>query len=199
MSAAAGWAAVVPATVATSAHSLPATETRAEPKIISLVLAPLGSVCRLFRIRNKRHGFAVRALEGSISSSRKDVGRHMLALSTTLGHANLVHSFCHAELGMTEKDAAVLAAPVMLPQASNKCSIGAWMVADPHDSSFRPVTPQLTILVEEVQAICDGDIARLFGHGVPFQQAVYGSTGFFRAHVDPPALPTSVWWPVTRL
>ncbi len=34
------------------------------------------------------------------------------------------------------KDAAVLADSVMLPQASKKCSIGAGMVADPHDSSF---------------------------------------------------------------
>ena len=34
------------------------------------------------RLHDLRHGFAVRALEGSIGSSRKDVGRHMLALST---------------------------------------------------------------------------------------------------------------------
>lgn len=49
------------------------------------------------RLHDLRHGFAVRALEGSISSSRKDVGRHMLALSTTLGHANLVDSFWYLE------------------------------------------------------------------------------------------------------
>ncbi len=60
------------------------------------------------RLHDLRHGFAVRALEGSISSSRKDVGRHMLALSTTLGHANLVHSYCHASLGITGLSAFLL-------------------------------------------------------------------------------------------
>ena len=52
------------------------------------------------RLHDLRHGFAVSALEGCISSSRRDVGRHMLALSTTLGHAGVQNTYYHAELGM---------------------------------------------------------------------------------------------------
>ncbi len=53
------------------------------------------------RLQDLRHGFAVRALEGCISSNRRDVGRHMLALSTTLGHAYISDTYCHAEHGIT--------------------------------------------------------------------------------------------------
>ena len=45
------------------------------------------------RLHDLRHGFAVSALEGCIFSSRRDVGRHMLALSTTLGHANVTGTY----------------------------------------------------------------------------------------------------------
>ena len=46
-------------------------------------------------------------LEGCISSSRKDVGRHMLALSTYLGHARAVDAYWHLE-----------ATPVLMRQVS---------------------------------------------------------------------------------
>ena len=59
------------------------------------------------RLHDLRHGFAVAALEGSISSSRKDVGRHMLALSTTLGHARTADSYWYLE-----------ATPVLMRQVS---------------------------------------------------------------------------------
>ena len=59
------------------------------------------------RLHDLRHGFAVSALEGCISSSRKDVGRHMLALSTTLGHAGVKNTFWYLE-----------ATPVLMRQVS---------------------------------------------------------------------------------
>ena len=59
------------------------------------------------RLQDLRHGFAVAALEGSISSSRKDVGRHMLALSTYLGHARVVDTYWYLE-----------ATPVLMRQVS---------------------------------------------------------------------------------
>ena len=59
------------------------------------------------RLHDLRHGFAVAALEGCISSSRRDVGRHMLALSTTLGHANVTGT-CHC----------LEATPVLMRQVS---------------------------------------------------------------------------------
>ena len=59
------------------------------------------------RLHDLRHGFAVRALEGSLSSSRRDVGRHMLALSTTLGHVSVTNSYYYLE-----------ATPVLMRQVS---------------------------------------------------------------------------------
>ena len=59
------------------------------------------------RLQDLRHGFAVAALEGSISSSRKDVGRHMLALSTYLGHTRAVDTYWYLE-----------ATPVLMRQVS---------------------------------------------------------------------------------
>ena len=59
------------------------------------------------RLHDLRHGFAVRALEGRISSSRRDVGRHMLALSTTLGHINVTDTYRYLE-----------ATPVLMRQVS---------------------------------------------------------------------------------
>ena len=59
------------------------------------------------RLHDLRHGFAVAALEGCISSSRQDVGRHMLALSTTLGHAGVKNTYWYLE-----------ATPVLMRQVS---------------------------------------------------------------------------------
>lgn len=59
------------------------------------------------RLHDLRHGFAVAALEGCISPSRKDVGRHMLALSTTLGHASVTDTYYYLE-----------ATPVLMRQVS---------------------------------------------------------------------------------
>ena len=59
------------------------------------------------RLHDLRHGFAVRALEGCISSSRKHVGRHMLALSTTLGHVSVTNTYYYLE-----------ATPVLMRQVS---------------------------------------------------------------------------------
>ena len=59
------------------------------------------------RLQDLRHGFAVSALEGCISSSRKDVGRHMLALSTTLGHTDVKNTYWYLE-----------ATPVLMRQVS---------------------------------------------------------------------------------
>ena len=59
------------------------------------------------RLHDLRHGFAVSALEGSLSSSRRDVGRHMLALSTTLGHVNVTDTHYYLE-----------ATPVLMRQVS---------------------------------------------------------------------------------
>ena len=59
------------------------------------------------RLHDLRHGFAVRALEGSIPSDRKEVGRHMLALSTTLGHACVSDTYWYLE-----------ATPVLMRQVS---------------------------------------------------------------------------------
>ena len=46
------------------------------------------------RLHDLRHAFAVRALERMLSTNRRDVGRHMLALSTYMGHANTVDTYC---------------------------------------------------------------------------------------------------------
>ncbi len=59
------------------------------------------------RLHDLRHGFAVSALEGSISSSRKNVSRHMLALSTYLGHASVTDTYWYLE-----------ATPVLMRQVS---------------------------------------------------------------------------------
>ena len=59
------------------------------------------------RLHDLRYGFAVAALAGCISSSRRDVGRHMLALSTTLGHANVTDTYYYLE-----------ATPVLMRQVS---------------------------------------------------------------------------------
>lgn len=64
------------------------------------------------RLHDLRHAFAVRALEGSLSSNRRDIGRHMLALSTTLGHANATDTYWYLE-----------ATPVLMRQVSEAAEI----------------------------------------------------------------------------
>jgi integrase len=48
------------------------------------------------RIHDLRHTFAVRSLE-KCASDRQDVARHMLALSTYLGHARLAHTYWYLQ------------------------------------------------------------------------------------------------------
>ncbi len=59
------------------------------------------------RLHDLRHGFAVRALERALSAERRDVARHMLTLSTYLGHANTAGTYWYLE-----------ATPVLLRQVS---------------------------------------------------------------------------------
>ena len=49
------------------------------------------------RLHDLRHGFAVRALENFNAANRKDVGRHMLAVSTYMGHANVTDTYWYLE------------------------------------------------------------------------------------------------------
>ena len=49
------------------------------------------------RLHDLRHGFAVRALERLLSTERRDVGRHMLALSTYLGHSSIADTYWYLE------------------------------------------------------------------------------------------------------
>ena len=59
------------------------------------------------RLHDLRHSFAVRALETMISTERRDVGRHMLTLSTYLGHSSTADTYWYLE-----------ATPVLLRQVS---------------------------------------------------------------------------------
>ncbi len=59
------------------------------------------------RLHDLRHSFAVRALENMLATERRDVGRHMLALSTYLGHATTANTYWYLE-----------ATPVLLRQMS---------------------------------------------------------------------------------
>ena len=45
------------------------------------------------RLHDLRHAFAVRALEITLSTERRDVARHMLTLSTYLGHSNTADTY----------------------------------------------------------------------------------------------------------
>ena len=49
------------------------------------------------RLHDLRHSFAVRALEGASATGRSGVSRHMLALSTYLGHANVASTYWYLE------------------------------------------------------------------------------------------------------
>lgn len=59
------------------------------------------------RLHDLRHGFAMRALESVVCGNRREIGRHMLALSTYLGHANATDTYWYLE-----------ATPVLLNQVS---------------------------------------------------------------------------------
>ena len=59
------------------------------------------------RLHDLRHGFAVRALESAARGDRSAISRHMLALSTYLGHANATETYWYLE-----------ATPVLLKQVS---------------------------------------------------------------------------------
>ncbi len=59
------------------------------------------------RLHDLRHGFAVRALESAVRGDRSAISRHMLALSTYLGHANATETYWYLE-----------ATPVLLNQVS---------------------------------------------------------------------------------
>ena len=59
------------------------------------------------RLHDLRHGFAMRALESVAAGDRRDISRHMLALSTYLGHANAADTYWYLE-----------ATPVLLKQVS---------------------------------------------------------------------------------
>ena len=61
------------------------------------------------RLHDLRHAFATRSLENLLSSDRRDVGRHMLALSTYLGHSNITHTYWYLE-----------ATPALLRQVSEE-------------------------------------------------------------------------------
>ena len=61
------------------------------------------------RLHDLRHAFAVRALESTLSAERRDVGRHMLTLSTYLGHSNTADTYWYLE-----------ATPVLLRQVSKR-------------------------------------------------------------------------------
>jgi integrase len=56
----------------------------------------VGSRPKRPRIHDLRHTFAVRALEAG-PRSREDVSRHMLALSTYLGHSNISSTYWYSE------------------------------------------------------------------------------------------------------
>lgn len=49
------------------------------------------------RLHDLRHGFAVRALEEAVSGDRRQTDRHVLALSTYLGHANAEGTYWYLE------------------------------------------------------------------------------------------------------
>ena len=59
------------------------------------------------RLHDLRHGFTTRALETAVSGDRAETSRHMLALSTYLGHANATDTYWYLE-----------ATPVLLNQVS---------------------------------------------------------------------------------
>ena len=91
------------------------TGRRMHPTYLSTVFVKLARQCGLRagpgeagpRLHDLRHCFAVRALEGMLSTERRDVERHMLALSTYLGHSSTANTYWYLE-----------ATPVLLRQVS---------------------------------------------------------------------------------
>lgn len=61
------------------------------------------------RLHDLRHSFCVRSLEAAIASDRNSVNRHMLALSTYVGHASMAHTYWYLE-----------ATPVLLGQIAGE-------------------------------------------------------------------------------
>ena len=61
------------------------------------------------RIHDVRHAFATRALE-TCPEGRDNIGRHMLALSTYLGHANISDAYWYLE-----------ATPMLMQDIANSC------------------------------------------------------------------------------
>lgn len=59
------------------------------------------------RLHDLRHGFAVRALESTLPADRRNVGRHILALSTYMGHSSAASTQWYLE-----------ATPVLMRQVS---------------------------------------------------------------------------------
>lgn len=61
------------------------------------------------RLHDLRHSFCVRSLEAAIASDRDSVNRHMLALSTYVGHTSMAHTYWYIE-----------ATPVLLEQIAGE-------------------------------------------------------------------------------
>ena len=51
---------------------------------------------RLCRMRHRRHAFAIRALQ-TCPDGRDAISRHMVALSTYLGHSNVANTYWYLE------------------------------------------------------------------------------------------------------
>ena len=78
------------------------------PPCVSWVTKLFIRLCREIGVRGKRgepgprlhglrHGFATRSVERVVQADRKSVDRHMLALSTYLGHSNLANTYWYLE------------------------------------------------------------------------------------------------------
>jgi integrase len=85
---------------------------RKEPKNpVARVGITRDSACwRLCRYRHKRHSFATRALE-SCPEGRDAIARHMVALSTYLGHSNIWNTYWYLE-----------ATPALLTDIASACA-----------------------------------------------------------------------------
>ena len=87
------------------------------PRYLTTVFIKLARQCGLragpgepgTRLHDLRHAFATRSLENFLSADRQNVGRHMLALSTYLGHSNITDTYWYLE-----------ATPVLLRQVSEE-------------------------------------------------------------------------------
>ena len=57
----------------------------------------MAKLCRLCRMRHRRHTFASRALENSLHEQSR-ITKHMLALSTYLGHAHITDTYWYLQV-----------------------------------------------------------------------------------------------------